>query len=69
MTTTARHIGDDPVVPATIAGIQKHLGSGMIKGIRPVFATRLVEAFGAETLKVIGETPERLAEVETGEGA
>jgi exodeoxyribonuclease V alpha subunit len=41
----------------------------MIKGIGPVFATRLVEAFGAETLKVIGETPGRLAEVEAWEGA
>ncbi|MCK7474560.1 MAG: helix-hairpin-helix domain-containing protein [Rhodopseudomonas palustris] len=47
----------ESVVPATIAGIQKYLGSGMIKGIGPVFAKRLVEAFGAETLKVIEETP------------
>ncbi|RPI09787.1 MAG: ATP-dependent RecD-like DNA helicase, partial [Zetaproteobacteria bacterium] len=54
----------EPVVPATVIGIQKYLGSGMIKGIGPVFATRLVEAFGAETLKVIEEAPERLAEVE-----
>jgi exodeoxyribonuclease V alpha subunit len=54
----------ESVVPATITGIQKYLGSGMIKGIGPVFAKRLVEAFGAETLKVIEETPGRLAEVE-----
>ncbi len=54
----------ESVVPATIVGIQKYLGSGMIKGIGPVFAKRLVEAFGAETLKVIEETPGRLAEVE-----
>lgn len=54
----------ESVVPATIAGIQKYLGSGMIKGIGPVFAKRLVEAFGDETLKIIEETPGRLAEVE-----
>jgi exodeoxyribonuclease V alpha subunit len=54
----------ESVVPATITGIQKYLGSGMIKGIGPVFAKRLVEAFGAETLQVIEETPGRLAEVD-----
>jgi len=54
----------ESVVPATITGIQKYLGSGMIKGIGPVFATRLVEAFGEATLTVIEETPGRLSEVE-----
>ncbi|HSB70095.1 MAG TPA: ATP-dependent RecD-like DNA helicase [Candidatus Methylomirabilis sp.] len=54
----------ESVVPATINGIQKYLGSGMIKGIGPVFAKRLVEAFGEETLKVIEEAPGRLAEVD-----
>jgi len=54
----------ESVVPATITGIQKYLGSGMIKGIGPVFAKRLVEAFGAETLTVIEAAPGRLAEVE-----
>ena len=54
----------ESIVPATIAGIQKYLGSGMIKGIGPVFAKRLVEAFGAETLRVIEETPGRLSEVD-----
>jgi exodeoxyribonuclease V alpha subunit len=54
----------ESIVPATIAGIQKYLGSGMIKGIGPVFAKRLVEAFGEGTLRVIEETPGRLAEVE-----
>ena len=53
----------ESIVPATVVGIQKYLGSGMIKGIGPVFAKRLVEAFGAETLQVIESTPERLAEV------
>ena len=54
----------ESIVPATINGIQKYLGSGMIKGIGPVFAKRLVEAFGEETLKLIEETPGRLAEVD-----
>ena len=53
----------ESIVPATLAGIQKYLGSGMIKGIGPVFARRLVEAFGEETLKVIEEAPGRLGEV------
>jgi exodeoxyribonuclease V alpha subunit len=54
----------ESVLPATLAGIQKYLGSGMIRGIGPVFAKRLVEAFGAETLEVIEAAPDRLAEVE-----
>ncbi len=54
----------ESVVPATIAGIQKYLGSGMIKGIGPVFARRLVEAFGTETLTVIEKEPDRLKTVE-----
>jgi exodeoxyribonuclease V alpha subunit len=53
----------EPVIPATITGIQKYLGSGMIKGIGPVFAKRLVETFGAETLQVIETAPAHLAEV------
>ena len=53
----------ESIVPATITGIQKYLGSGMIKGIGPVFAKRLVETFGAETLQVIETAPARLAEV------
>lgn len=54
----------ESVVPATLAGIQKYLGSGMIKGIGPVFAKRLVDAFGEATLNVIEEAPARLAEVD-----
>ncbi len=53
----------EAIVPATSAGIQKYLGSGMIKGIGPIFAKRLVEAFGENTLKVIEDTPARLAEI------
>jgi len=52
------------VVPATIAGIEKYLGSGLIKGIGPVTAKRIVSHFGLETLDVIEKTPRRLLEVE-----
>ncbi len=51
------------VLPATAAGIEKYLGSGLVKGIGPVTAKRIVRKFGAETLTVIDETPERLREV------
>ena len=51
------------VLPATVSGIEKYLASGLIKGIGPELAQRLVAHFGGETLTVIGETPERLSEV------
>lgn len=51
------------VLPATAAGIEKYLGSGLVKGVGPVTAKRIVRKFGAETLTVIDETPERLREV------
>jgi exodeoxyribonuclease V alpha subunit len=52
------------VVPATLAGIERYLGSGMVRGIGKVMAARLVERFGLETLDVIDRHPERLREVE-----
>ena len=52
------------VTPATVTGIEKYLGSGLIRGIGKVMASRLVEAFGLETLDVIENRPERLTEVE-----
>lgn len=52
------------VVPATVGGIEKYLGSGLIPGIGKVMASRLVTAFGLETLDVIENRPERLVEVE-----
>ncbi|HEV2854021.1 MAG TPA: ATP-dependent RecD-like DNA helicase [Thermoanaerobaculia bacterium] len=52
------------VTPATLTGIEKYLGSGLIRGIGKVMASRLVEAFGLETLDVIENRPERLTEVE-----
>ncbi len=54
----------ETIVPATAKGIERYLGSGLIKGIGPVMAKRLVERFGTETLNVIETAIERLAEVE-----
>ncbi len=51
------------VLPATIQGIQRYLGSGLIKGIGPRMAERIVETFGEDTLRVIEEEPERLVSV------
>ncbi len=50
--------------PADVEGIKKYLGSGLIKGIGPMYAKRIVEKFGADTLNVIDEQPQRLLEVE-----
>ncbi len=50
--------------PATVTGICKYLGSGLIKGIGPVLAERITSHFGLETLKVIDEDPQKLTEVE-----
>ena len=50
-------------VPATINGIQKYLGSGLIKGLGPVMAGRIVDQFGQKTLDIIENEIERLAEV------
>ena len=49
--------------PTTAEGIEKYLGSGMIRGIGPVYASKLVAAFGAEVFEVIEQAPERLREV------
>ncbi|MDT0461154.1 ATP-dependent RecD-like DNA helicase [Streptomyces sp. DSM 41527] len=51
------------VLPATIQGIRRYLGSGLIKGIGPRIADRIVEHFGTDTLDVIETTPARLVEV------
>jgi exodeoxyribonuclease V alpha subunit len=52
------------VAPATRTGIEKYLSSGLIRGIGKGLASRLVAAFGLETLDVIENRPERLREVE-----
>ncbi|MGJ7416879.1 ATP-dependent RecD-like DNA helicase [Streptomyces cinereoruber] len=51
------------VLPATIQGIRRYLGSGLIKGIGPVFADRITQHFGLDTLDILEEAPGRLIEV------
>jgi exodeoxyribonuclease V alpha subunit len=51
-------------VPATVPGIKKYLASGLIKGIGPVMAARIVEEFGEKTLDIIEHQPEGLARIE-----
>jgi exodeoxyribonuclease V alpha subunit len=51
------------VPPTTLDGIEKYLGSGMVKGIGPHFAKKLVKAFGEQVFDVIEQTPERLLEL------
>ena len=54
----------EETLPATVYGIEKYLGSGLIKGVGPKFAKRIVEKFGKNTLDVIEDTPDMLIEVE-----
>ncbi len=49
--------------PATLTGIEKYLGSGLIKGVGPVTAKRIVNHFGLDTLDIIEQEIERLVEV------
>ena len=49
--------------PTTLAGIERYLGSGMIRGIGPVYARRLVQAFGETVFDQIEQQPDRLREV------
>jgi exodeoxyribonuclease V alpha subunit len=51
------------VAPATLEGLRRYLGSGLIKGIGPEFATRIVARFGIETLEILDRDPERIGEV------
>jgi exodeoxyribonuclease V alpha subunit len=53
--------------PTTVEGIEKYLGSGMIRGIGPVYARKLVRAFGEDVFDIIEQEPGRLREV-TGIG-
>ena len=50
--------------PNTLSGIERYLGSGMVKGIGPVYASRLASAFGTGVFDVIEQTPERLREID-----
>lgn len=50
-------------MPCDLAGIQKYLESGLVKGIGPIYAKKIVEKFGMNTLQVIEQTPHRLHEI------
>ncbi|MGW8250848.1 MAG: helix-hairpin-helix domain-containing protein, partial [Anaerolineales bacterium] len=52
----------EQTLPATLAGIRRYLGSGLVKGIGPRLAERIVAHFGTQTLDVIENQPERLEE-------
>ena len=54
----------EETLPATVYGIEKYLGSGLVKGVGPKFAKRIVQKFGKDTLDVIEENPDALLEVE-----
>ena len=53
----------EETLPATAYGMEKYLGSGLIRGVGPKFAKRIVAVFGQATLEVIETEPDRLAEV------
>jgi exodeoxyribonuclease V alpha subunit len=52
------------LLPATEQGIRRYLGSGLIKGIGPVMAERMVDHFGTDIMHIIDEAPQRLIEVD-----
>src|ERR671926_578930 len=56
--TASRNAGS-----ATLQGMKKYLGSGLVKGIGPVMAGRIVDTFGAATFEVIDTDPRRLTEI------
>lgn len=56
--------GCEEVMPATIDGVEKYLASGLVPGIGPVTAKKIVEKFGMDALEIIENNPGRLTEVE-----
>lgn len=54
----------EETLPATVYGIEKYLGSGLIKGVGPKFASRIVQRFGTQTIEIIESDISRLREVE-----
>jgi len=54
----------ESVLPRTVVGIKKYLGSGLIKGIGETFADRIVETFGEQTFEIIDQFSARLREVD-----
>lgn len=57
----AQHL--EKLMPATAVGLEKYLASGLIRGVGPVTAKRLIQAFGTEIITIIENEPDRLLEV------
>ncbi len=53
----------EETLPATVYGIEKYLGSGLIKGVGPKFANRIVQKFGIDTIQIIEKNSDKLFEV------
>jgi len=53
-----------PILPSSVKGVERFLSSGLIKGIGPVLARRIVKKFGPQTIEIISKDPEKLKEVE-----
>ena len=53
----------ETILPANVVGLRKYLGSGLIKGIGPKMATRIVRKFGMDTMDIIEHNPEKLARI------
>ncbi len=54
----------EETLPATVYGMEKYLGSGLIKGVGPKFARRIVQKYGVDTFAIIEDNVELLAEIE-----
>jgi len=61
--TQFRVTGYTEISPATVEGIRRYLGSGLVKGIGPEFAARIVDRFGIDTLELLDRDPARISEV------
>ena len=53
----------ETIMPATVRGIENYLASGVIRGIGPTMAKKIVEEFGEKTLEVLSNSPEKLLSV------
>ena len=53
----------ETILPANVVGLRKYLGSGLIKGIGPKMAARIVQKFGMDTMDIIDHEPEKLARI------
>lgn len=53
-----------PILPSSVKGVEKFLSSGLIKGIGPVLAKRIIKKFGMQTIDILSKKPEKLEEVE-----